>query len=202
MRRPQAQAQSQVRGGQSGGRPGRMHEGGEAAQVQDAAEAFRRHVYVEGLYAKPLGEQAATAGPLQGHQLMCKMGLSRHQSARWASMQPAGNPAAEQLPRQPACRRWRQLSSPDAEHVPWLPDEAALGAAPPSMSEERRQQRLQAWVDRELRALLQSEDTAIVRAYVMGLVRGIGFSTASSSRSSASQVLYGGVVLQDSVCML
>ena len=64
------------------------------------------------------------------------------------------------------------------------------------MSEERRQQRLQAWVDRELRALLQSEDTAIVRAYVMGLVRGIGFSAASSSRSSAGQVLWGVICMQ------
>jgi hypothetical protein len=43
------------------------------------------------------------------------------------------------------------------------------------MPEERKQQRLEAWVDRELRALLQTDDIAIVRAYVMGLVRGIGF---------------------------
>lgn len=44
------------------------------------------------------------------------------------------------------------------------------------MSEERRAARLSAWVDRELRALLQTDDVAIVRAYVIGLVRGIGFS--------------------------
>lgn len=43
------------------------------------------------------------------------------------------------------------------------------------MSEERRAARLSAWVDRELRALLQTDDVAIVRAYVIGLVRGIGF---------------------------
>ena len=46
---------------------------------------------------------------------------------------------------------------------------------PPVMPEQRRQHRLEAWVDRELRALLQTDDVAIVRAYVMGLVRGIGF---------------------------
>ena len=50
-----------------------------------------------------------------------------------------------------------------------------MAAAHPSMSEERRDARLSAWVDRELRALLQTDDVAIVRAYVMGLVRGIGF---------------------------
>ena len=44
------------------------------------------------------------------------------------------------------------------------------------MPEERKQHRLEAWVDRELRALLQTDDVAIVRAYVMGLVRGIGFA--------------------------
>jgi hypothetical protein len=44
------------------------------------------------------------------------------------------------------------------------------------MPEERRQQRLQAWVERELRSLLQTDDVAIVRAYVMGLVCGIGFA--------------------------
>ena len=46
-------------------------------------------------------------------------------------------------------------------------------AVPPVM---RKQHRLEAWVDRELRALLQTDDVAIVRAYVMGLVRGIGFA--------------------------
>ena len=40
-----------------------------------------------------------------------------------------------------------------------------------------KQHRLEAWVDRELRALLQTDDVAIVRAYVMGLVRGIGFAS-------------------------
>ena len=45
------------------------------------------------------------------------------------------------------------------------------------MPEERKQHRLEAWVDRELRALLQTDDVAIVRAYVMGLVRGIGFAS-------------------------
>ncbi len=50
-----------------------------------------------------------------------------------------------------------------------------VAAGHPSMSEERRDARLSAWVDRELRALLQTDDVAIVRAYVMGLVRGIGF---------------------------
>lgn len=44
------------------------------------------------------------------------------------------------------------------------------------MPEDRKQHRLEAWVDRELRALLQTDDVAIVRAYVMGLVRGIGFA--------------------------
>ena len=48
------------------------------------------------------------------------------------------------------------------------------------MSDERRGARLQAWIDRELRALLRSDDTAIVRAYVMGLVRGFGFPAAPS----------------------
>ncbi len=48
-------------------------------------------------------------------------------------------------------------------------------AVPPIMPEDRKQHRLEAWVDRELRALLQTDDVAIVRAYVMGLVRGIGF---------------------------
>ena len=68
-------------------------------------------------------------------------------------------------------------------------EEGALGSAPPGMSAERRAQRLQTWADRELRALLQSEDTAIVRAYVMGLARGIGFSAASplGSHGSAPQ---------------
>ena len=45
------------------------------------------------------------------------------------------------------------------------------------MPEERKQHRLEAWVDRDLRALLQTDDVAIVRAYVMGLVRGIGFAS-------------------------
>ena len=49
-------------------------------------------------------------------------------------------------------------------------------AVPPVIPEERKQQRMEAWVDRELRALLQTDDIAIVRAYVMGLVRGIGFA--------------------------
>ena len=49
-------------------------------------------------------------------------------------------------------------------------------AVPPVIPEERKQQRVEAWVDRELRALLQTNDIAIVRAYVMGLVRGIGFA--------------------------
>lgn len=49
-------------------------------------------------------------------------------------------------------------------------------AVPPVIPEERKQQRVEAWVDRELRALLQTDDIAIVRAYVMGLVRGIGFA--------------------------
>lgn len=50
-------------------------------------------------------------------------------------------------------------------------------AVPPIMPEERKQHRMEAWVDRELRALLQTDDVAIVRAYVMGLVRGIGFAS-------------------------
>ena len=196
---PQAQAQSQVRGGHLATRPGLLHEGGEAAQARDAAEAFRRHVYVQGMYAKPLGAQAcgclqyagsmhdAQEGPTAelGSQLMtaCSPAVLQSHSA-----------AQGQLPKAIYMRMQllqAAVSVPDAERVPWPPDEAALGAAPPSMSEERRQQRLQAWVDRELRALLQSEDTAIVRAYVMGLVRGIGFSAASSSRGSAGQVLLG-----------
>ena len=54
----QAQAQSQVRGGHLAGRGGPLREGSEAARAQeDTAEAFRRHIYVQGLYAKPLGEQ-------------------------------------------------------------------------------------------------------------------------------------------------
>ena len=50
------------------------------------------------------------------------------------------------------------------------------------MPEERKQHRLEAWVDRELRALLQTDDVAIVRAYVMGLVRGIGFASQQVNR--------------------
>jgi hypothetical protein len=57
------------------------------------------------------------------------------------------------------------------------------------MGAERRAQRLQAWADRELRALLQSEDTAIVRAYVMGLVRGAGFPAASPGGGHGSAPL-------------
>ena len=53
------------------------------------------------------------------------------------------------------------------------------------MPEERKQHRLDAWVDRELRALLQTDDVAIVRAYVMGLVRGIGFVVQQVSRAQA-----------------
>ena len=56
---------------------------------------------------------------------------------------------------------------------------------PPIMPEERKQHRLEAWVDRELRALLQTDDVAIVRAYVMGLVRGIGFVGQQVSRACA-----------------
>ena len=61
-----------------------------------------------------------------------------------------------------------EASLPHAEGGPAM-------AVPPVMPEERKQHRLEAWVDRELRALLQTDDVAIVRAYVMGLVRGIGF---------------------------
>ncbi len=62
----QAQAQSQVRGGHLAGRGGLLHEGSEAAQrmQEDAAEAFRRHIYVQGLYAKPLGVGSAAAAAL------------------------------------------------------------------------------------------------------------------------------------------
>ncbi|BDA50857.1 probable E3 ubiquitin-protein ligase IE61 at N-terminal half [Coccomyxa sp. Obi] len=108
--RVQAQAQSQVQGGPLAGRGGlRTSEG--VASLEDAAEAWRRHIYVQGLRASPMDGDAAA-----GH---------------------------------------------------------------PSMSEERRDARLSAWVDRELRALLQTDDVAIVRAYVMGLVRGIGFPRPS-----------------------
>ena len=55
------------------------------------------------------------------------------------------------------------------------------------MPEERKQHRLEAWVDRELRALLQTDDVAIVRAYVMGLVRGIGFASQQVDRMHDSQ---------------
>ncbi len=54
---------------------------------------------------------------------------------------------------------------------------ASAATGPPVMPEERKQHRLEAWVDRELRALLQTDDVAIVRAYVMSLVRGIGFAS-------------------------
>ncbi|CAL8462766.1 g2299 [Coccomyxa elongata] len=104
--RVQAQAQSQVQGGPLAGRGGPRTSKG-LASLEDAAEAWRRHIYVQGLRAVPMGDDVAA-----GH---------------------------------------------------------------PSMSEERRDARLSAWVDRELRALLQTDDVAIVRAYVMGLVRGIGF---------------------------
>lgn len=60
-----------------------------------------------------------------------------------------------------------------------------MGGAP-AMSEERREARLSAWVDRELRAVLQADDVAIVRAYVMGLVRGVGFSAASGRASAGN----------------
>lgn len=59
-------------------------------------------------------------------------------------------------------------------------DSGALGV-PPTMPEERQHQRLQAWIERELRSLLQTNDVAIVRAYVMGLVRGIGFSSSAAA---------------------
>ncbi|CAL5223157.1 g5626 [Coccomyxa viridis] len=125
--RVQAQAQSQA---QAAARD----RADVARSPQDAAEAWRRHIYVEGLYAQPM----------------------------------EGGPAV---------------------------------AVPPIMPEERKQHRLDAWVDRELRALLQTDDVAIVRAYVMGLVRGIGFvvhqdgaegsgeQAASSARTDATAAL-------------
>jgi hypothetical protein len=64
------------------------------------------------------------------------------------------------------------------------------------MPEERRQARLQAWVERELRALLQTDDVAILRAYVMGLVRGIGFSSAAAvSRATATTAVNGRIAV-------
>ncbi|KAK9907273.1 hypothetical protein WJX75_000407 [Coccomyxa subellipsoidea] len=69
-------------------------------------------------------------------------------------------------------------------------DEAAV-AGQPGMSEERRAARLSAWVDRELRALLQTDDVAIVRAYVIGLVRGIGFPRSGGDAVARSALPQG-----------
>ena len=65
------------------------------------------------------------------------------------------------------------------------------------MSEDRRAARLSAWVDRELRSLLQTDDVAIVRAYVMGLVRGIGFArSGDGTQPSVRQPQVSGFVLR------
>ncbi len=51
----QAQAQSQVLGGPLAGRGGSRAVDGASSQ-QDAVEAWRRHVYVQGMRAVPMGE--------------------------------------------------------------------------------------------------------------------------------------------------
>lgn len=44
-------------------------------------------------------------------------------------------------------------------------------------------------MDRELRALLQTDDVAIVRAYVIGLVRGIGFPRSGGATDALAEPL-------------
>ena len=53
----QAQAQSQARGGGLAGRGNAADAAPDPALLQDAALAWRRHIYVQGLYAQPLGEE-------------------------------------------------------------------------------------------------------------------------------------------------
>ncbi|EIE26155.1 hypothetical protein COCSUDRAFT_40298 [Coccomyxa subellipsoidea C-169] len=74
-----------------------------------------------------------------------------------------------------------------------VPMEEAAVAGQPGMSEDRRAARLSAWVDRELRSLLQTDDVAIVRAYVMGLVRGIGFARSGDGTEPPARQPQGAV---------
>lgn len=55
MHQAQAQAQSQARGGPLAGRGSAADAAADPALLQDAALAWRRHIYVQGLYAQPLG---------------------------------------------------------------------------------------------------------------------------------------------------
>ena len=144
---------------------------------QDAAETWRRHIYIEGLYAQPMGmaqNRMLRVFPfLAFHCCLPHMHMQElMMQTRRLQESMAGYCCCMSI--FPLLLRKFLLVKP-TDYLPHAETGPAV-AVPPVIPEERKQQRVEAWVDRELRALLQTDDIAIVRAYVMGLVRGIGFA--------------------------
>lgn len=115
------------------GAPGVRAAGGSAQQpqleVEDAGVLWRRHIYLQGIRAEPLGEQSIRNRLLDPHGERAH-GLN-------------GGGIAKDLRR--------------------------VGAPGPTA-----QKRLEAWVERELRAVLRHGDVSLLRSFVMGLALSAG----------------------------